>query len=173
MAKKKKIKMNLSVNSIENAIKEIEKYKQSLSVKTEQLIKELGKIGIERIESSMTNIEGDSSPEHTASVNVTSSGNRVRATIILQGEDIAFIEFGAGVHYNGAVGSGYGFGKKLGYTIGSYGKGQGANDSWVYFDEEQGHFRWSQGTKAAMPMYNASVDIREQLIGVARKVFGE
>lgn len=172
MAKKKKIKMNLSVSSVENAIKQIEEYKQSLDSKTRLLMEELGKIGIEKIESAMTNITGDSSPEHYAYVKLNSFGSYARATIILQGKDIAFIEFGAGINYNGAVGSGHGFGEKLGYTIGSYGKGQGANESWTYFDEEQGRFRTSKGTKAAMPMYTADEWIRKELIRIAKKVFG-
>lgn len=173
MAKKKKIKMNLSVASVENAIKEIDKYKQSLPYKAEQLMYELGKIGIKQIESSMARITGDSDPNHYAYVKLNSFGSYARATIILEGKDIAFIEFGAGITYNGAVGSGNGFGEKLGYTIGSYGKGQGANESWTYFDEEQGRFRKSKGTKAAMPMYNAHKEINAELIKVAKKVFGE
>lgn len=174
MGKKRKIKMNLSVSSVENAIKQIEEYKQSLILKTAQLLEELGKIGIETIETRMSNIQGDSNPNHYAFVKMNSFGSYSRATIFLQGSQILFIEFGSGVHYNGATGSSpHPKGQQMGYTIGSYGKGQGANDSWVYFNEDHGRFETSQGTKAAMPMYNAEVEIMRQVKQVAKKVFGE
>lgn len=170
---KKKIKMNLSVSSVENAIKQIEEYKRSLVLKTAQLLEELGKIGIRTINQRMSSIQGDSNPNHYAFVKMNSYGSYTRATIILQGRDILFIEFGSGIHYNGAVGSSpHPKGQQMGYTIGSYGKGQGANDSWVYFNEEHGRFETSQGTKAAMPMYNAEVEIRKAIKSVAKKVFG-
>lgn len=170
---KKKIKMNLSVSSVENAIKQIEEYKRSLVLKTAQLLDELGKIGIRTIDQKMSSIQGDSDPNHYAFVKMNSYGSFTRATIILQGRDVLFIEFGSGVHYNGAAGSSpHPKGQQMGYTIGSYGKGQGANDSWVYFNEEHGRFETSQGTKAAMPMYNAEVEIRKAIKNVAKKVFG-
>lgn len=170
---KKKIKMNLSVSSVENAIKQIEEYKRSLVLKTSQLLDELGKIGIRTIDQKMSSIQGDSDPNHYAFVKMNSYGSFTRATIILQGRDVLFIEFGSGVHYNGATGSSpHPKGQQMGYTIGSHGKGQGANDSWVYFNEEHGRFETSQGTKAAMPMYNAEVEIRKAIKSVAKKVFG-
>jgi len=170
---KKKIKMNLSVSSVENAIKQIEEYKRSLVLKTSQLLDELGKIGIRTIDQKMSSIQGDSDPNHYAFVKMNSYGSFTRATIILQGRDVLFIEFGSGVHYNGATGSSpHPKGQQMGYTIGSYGKGQGANDSWVYFNEEHGRFETSQGTKAAMPMYNAEVEICKAIKSVAKKVFG-
>lgn len=173
MGKKKTIKMNLSVSSVENAIKQIEEYKQSLIIKTRQIIEELGKIGIQTIDQRMANVQGDSNPNHYAFVKVNSFGAFSRATIILQGQDIAFIEFGSGIHYNGAAGSSpHQKGQQMGYTIGSYGKGQGKNDSWVYFNEEHGRYETSYGTKAAMPMYNAEVEIMKGVKSVAKKVFG-
>ena len=166
--------MNLSVSSVNNAIRQIEEYKQALVIKTEKLLDELGKVGIRTIDEKISNIVGDSNPDHYAYVKINSFGTYSRATIILQGQDILFIEFGAGIHYNGSVGSSPNpKGQEMGYTIGSYGKGHGAEDSWGYFNEEHGRFETSHGTKAAMPMYNADVEIRKALKSVAKKVFGE
>lgn len=171
--KKKVIKMDLSERSINAAIREIEEYKQTLLFKTRELLDELGRIGLKVINGSMTNVIGTSNPNHFAYVKVNASGNNMRATIILQGRDIMFIEYGAGIHYNGAVGTSPNpNGQKFGYTIGSYGKGRGAEDSWTYYDEEKGGFRRSHGTKAAMPMYNAETEIRKQVDAIAKKVFG-
>ena len=173
MAKKKKIQIDLSVASIESAIRQLDGYKKELLNKTDQLLYELGKEGIKVIDNSLTTVVGDSDPNHYAFAKVNAFGNHVILTLVVQGQDIAFLEFGAGIHYNGAVGqSPNPKGDKLGYTIGSYGLGQGANDSWVYYDEEQGRFRMSHGTKASMPMYNAEVEILAKLKSVAKRVFG-
>lgn len=174
MARRKKtIKVELSERSINAAIKELEEYKNSLMAKTRELIDELGRIGLKAIVTSMANAEGDSDTNIETQVEIKPVGNRIRATLYARGKHIMFLEYGAGIHYNGSVGqSPNPNGNKLGYTIGSYGKGHGAEDSWVYYSEEKGGFRTSQGTKAVMPMYNASTDIREQFVSVAKKVFG-
>lgn len=166
--------MNLSQSSINQVIKEIEVYKNSLATKTDQFLQELAKVGIREIEDSMSKVVGDSNPNHYAFVKINSFGNYSKATLVLQGRDVAFIEFGAGIHYNTAVGTSPNpLGQKMGFTIGSYGKGLGANDSWVYYSEEYGRFLKSLGTKAAMPMYNAEVEMRNKFLSVAKKVFGE
>lgn len=168
----KKISIDLSVSSIEEAIREIEEYKRSLVYKTAKFVERLADIGIPVIDANM-NTQGDSSPEHNTYVKIRSFGAYSEATLVLQGRDILFIEFGAGVHYNGEVGTSPNpKGEKMKMTIGSYGKGQGANDSWVYFSEEDGRFKTSHGTKASMPMYNAGVKIRQEVIQIAKEVFG-
>lgn len=173
MARKKVIKVELSERSISSAVKELEEYKNSLIVKTEELVSELAKIGIKTMASSLANAEGDSDTNIMPHVEIHLVGNRVRATLYARGKDIMFLEYGAGIHYNGSVGqSPNPNGNKFGYVIGSYGKGHGAEDSWVYYNEETGGFRTSQGTKAVMPMYNADDEIRKEFRNVAKKVFG-
>lgn len=168
----KKISIDLSVSSIEEAIREIEEYKNSLVYKAAKFVERLADIGIPVIDANMYT-EGDSNPEHNVYVRMRSFGAYSEAVLVLQGKDILFIEFGAGVHYNGAVGmSPHPKGQDMEYTIGSYGQGKGANDSWVYFSEDEGHFKTSHGTKASMPMYKAGVEIRRQVLQIAREVFG-
>jgi len=168
----KKISIDLSVSSIEEAIREIEEYKNSLVYKTAKFVERLADIGIPVIDANMYT-EGDSNPEHNVYVRMRSFGAYSEAVLVLQGKDILFIEFGAGVHYNGAVGmSPHPKGQDMEYTIGSYGQGKGANDSWVYFSEDEGRFKTSHGTKASMPMYKAGVEIRRQVLQIAREVFG-
>lgn len=82
-------------------------------------------------------------------------------TLRLQGEQAVFVEFGAGVHYNGAAGSSqHPYGVELGFTIGNYGLHQGRKDKWSYKDED-GTVHVTHGTPAAMPLYKAGVAIKQ------------
>ena len=93
------------------------------------------------------------------------------ATLIVSGKDLLFIEFGAGVHYNGAVGSSpHPLGASKGYTIGSYGKGNGSKDAWYYYSDT-GEVVKSHGTQATMPVYKAGVEMRQQMLKIAKEVF--
>lgn len=85
------------------------------------------------------------------SYNVTSSVTGNSGEVVLSGPDVAFLEFGTGVRYNGD-GSNYPLPRPSGIVnIGEYGLGQGANmEGWVY-----GH-KHTFGNPAAKPMYYAS-----------------
>lgn len=167
---RKKITISLTQESIQNAINQIEAYKNTLAEKTREFIERLAEVGISTIEENMVT-PGDSSPERNAYVRLNSYGTYAKADLVLQGRDILFIEFGAGIHYNGAVGSAaYPKAAELGYTIGSYGHGQGANDFWFYTDET-GASHQSFGTKASMPMYKADQKIIRQVRKIAKEVF--
>lgn len=172
---KRTIRFSLSTDSIENAIQQIRWYKEELRYKTSIFVQRLAEIGIIVIDShKFTEGDSDTSFEGVTSyVRLEEGSTSSKAILYLDGKDVAFVEFGAGVHYNGSVGSSPNpNGQKFGFTIGSYGKGQGANDSWVYYDEESGKFKTSHGTKAAMPMYYAHKYMCENFARVAKEVFG-
>lgn len=59
----------------------------------------------------------------------------------------------------------------MGYTIGSYGKGLGKNDYWVYYTDD-GRFLTSHGTEATMPVYKAGQEIIKRIREIAKEVFG-
>ena len=168
----KVIKMRLSTASIEAAIQELRAYKSELRLKCSIFVQRLAEVGIETIEAHKYS-RGDSDfNDLRTHVWLDESDTHVKATLVLSGKDVAFIEFGSGIHYNGAGGSSPSpFGQSLGMVIGSYGKGKGLENSWTYYDTEQGRFRISYGTEAAMPMYRADQQIREQFISIAKEVF--
>lgn len=45
-------------------------------------------------------------------------------------------------------------------------------DGWWYQKEEGGEWYHTYGTKACMPMYKASVEMRDKIVKIAREVFG-
>lgn len=169
---RKTLNIDLSVKSLDDAIRYLENYELNFNAKLKRFLERLGDIGIHEIDSRMAGITGDSDLEHYAYIKVNQYGEYAEATLVLQGKDIAFIEFGAGIHYNGSVGSAaYDWAAQHGYTIGSYGKGQGAKDYWFY-EDESGVSNMSQGTQAAKPLYSAEQKIKEQVRSIAKEVFG-
>lgn len=166
-----RINIELSQKSIQSAIKQIENCRDKLIRKNREFVKRLGEVGIPVIDSNIAVAAGDSDKAHDAYIKINSFGDYAQATLIVSGKDLLFIEFGAGVHYNGAVGSSpHPLGASKGYTIGSYGKGNGSKDAWYYY-ADTGEIVKSQGTQATMPVYKAGVEMRQQMLKIAKEVF--
>jgi len=128
-------------------------------------------VGIPAVDSRYGAGMGDSSSEHQCSFRASYTDDTVTGILTVQGKDVAFIEFGAGVYYNTYAGSSpHPKGEELGYTIGSYGQGQGRYDIWVYLDEN-GNRQVSYGTEATMPLYNALKEMTTQISRIFREVF--
>ena len=167
----KTIRMNLSAGSIQNAVKELQRYKQSLISKNDLFVQRLAEVGIPVINANIAAAQGDSDKNHNTYIKLNSFGSYSRAVLVVEGADLLMIEFGAGIHYNTPAGtSPHPKGQELGYTIGSYGKGHGAEDYW-YYQAESGETVRSYGTESTMPVYKASVEIRQKIRQIAKEVF--
>lgn len=169
---RKTIKMNISSRSIQSAIDELGRYKDDIKRKNEEFVRKLCEIGIPIIDQNISSAKGDSDKSHNTYIKMNSFGDYSKGTLVCEGRDLLFIEFGAGVHYNGSAGSSpHPKGQELGYTIGSYGKGHGKEDYWFYY-ADSGESVKSHGTEATMPVYKASVEIIQNIRKVAKEVFG-
>ena len=152
-------------------IDELKNYQKSLRSKNEIFIKRLCELGIPVIDQNILAAQGDSDKNHNIYIKINSFGDYAEAHLICEGIDLLFIEYGEGIHYNGAAGSSpHPNGEEFGYTIGSYGQGKGKNDSWVYVSDS-GEWVRSYGTEATMPMYKASVEIIQNIRKIAKEVF--
>lgn len=171
----KVISFSLSESSIQRAINELELFKLDL----EQKCDKLRRLVAERIrwtaESGFSSalvsdvVEGSSSTTNDVTVTVDEVGTT--SVVIANGSQAVFIEFGAGVHHNGEVGtSPHPWGAEMGYLIGTYGKGKGQYDVWSYYDS--GSKVYTMGTPAAMPMYNGLQDAIAVLQDLVMEVFG-
>lgn len=174
------ISMKLTKESIDKAVKQLQEYQKWVNKKTYKLVDELTKVGIPVIEDNIQKatytydgkIRSGSDTEHTTHVNISGNGNSIVANLIVNGEEIMFIEFGAGVYYNGSAGaSPHPKGSANGMVIGSYGKGHGVKKVWGYYDDN-GELILTHGVKATMPVYKAEMAIIEEYVNVARRVFG-
>lgn len=168
----KKINISLSKKSIQDAIKEIEAYKRQFIDRNELFVRRLAELGIPVIDQNIAVAQGDSDKNHNTYIKVNSFGSYSEAKLVVEGSDLLFIEFGSGIHYNGSAGtSPHPKGEEFGYTIGSYGKGQGSKDFWFYY-ADTGEAVMSHGAEATMPVYKASVEIIHNIRRIAREVFG-
>ncbi len=168
----KKISISLSQKSIQNAIKEIEVYKRQLIERNELFVRRLAELGIPIIDQNIAAAQGDSDKSHNTYIKINSFGSYSEARLVVDGKDLLFIEFGSGVHYNGSAGtSPHPKGEEFGYTIGSYGKGQGSKEFWFYY-ADTGEAVMSHGTESTMPVYRASQEIIRNIRRIAREVFG-
>lgn len=178
----KTISINLmSKKSINNSIQQLKNYRNRVNIKCEELVRRLSEIGISVIEENIDKagftvdgqgIESGANTEHYTYVKIHQYDSYTEAILTVEGEEILFIEFGAGVYYNGSTGSSpHPKGTKLGYKIGYYGAGYGKQKVWGYYDDS-GALVLTHGVKATMPVYKAWQEIYNDVLDVAKEVFG-
>lgn len=177
---KKILKADLSVSSINNLKKQLQDYQKDLIRKCELFVKKLAEAGIPVIDENMAKaaftvddkgIQSGANPEHNIQIKINSFGDYVRADLIVEGKELHYIEFGAGVYYNGEAGtSPHPKGEEFGYVIGSYGKGHGVQKIWGYYSDS-GELVLTHGVEATMPVYKASLEIADNVVKIAKQVF--
>jgi len=171
--------VNIQVTGISGIINRIERRKRTLEDKVKELIEKAAEYGYK-----------------SASVNfqtaIYAGTNDVRViepsweenTLILaaEGKAVAFIEFGTGVHYTEV----YPISVEGIAPRGTYGKGKGSNDSWVYVGDpgntwvegeiiatkKDGRYVVkTHGNPPARAMYNAGEIMKEKITELAKEVF--
>lgn len=89
-------------------------------------------------------------------------GNRV----IVSGQAVAFVEFGAGIYHNSGTNNPLSASVQFDTSIGSYGNGHGVNSYWFV-----AHNLISRGTPAYMPIQNAIEELKPMIPTMVRQVF--
>ena len=151
----------LDQGSINNAIKELNRYKAWVQAKENELRIRLSTMGatVASIQFSRAIYNGT----NNVTVRVDNTGSV--AVIYAAGEAVAFIEFGSGAKY----GYGHPEAAKFGTGPGTYPDSKGHwNDpkGWWF-----GHNEHSFGNPPAMAMYQAREQMVEQITQIARQVF--
>ena len=159
--------MTLSSKSIGKALRELKKYRDSLERRKDQLLEELAKIGVREASVRFTTAMYDGDNDSEVTLETIENGYR----IVAEGKAVAFIEFGAGVYHNPT--EPYPNPRPAGIVgIGEYGKGYGKRQAWGFRDDS-GELVITRGNPAAMPMWYASEEIRDSILKIARRVFGD
>lgn len=159
----KVINISLTVDSIDLAINEIERYDNWLQEKTEELARRLAELGAGEARITFANAEylGDNDVE--VDVVATDDGY----SIIASGTAVIFIEFGSGVEATHPQGNDFG------YTEGSWSasdKGRGLyaeNGRWWYDGVPL------TGQPPAMAMFKAAENLKDQLKRIAKEIFSQ
>jgi hypothetical protein len=137
------IKVDLSVQSIEDAIQKLDDLSKALDDLSRPVshLCLLAKAQTARVAySALSSFPGP----RTAFIYQNHSGNH--GEVVMEGPGVSFLEFGAGVHFNG-TGS-YPIKTPPGIVgIGEYGMGQGKQDMWKYGN------KWTHGNPSAKPLY--------------------
>lgn len=163
----KTIKTTLSTESLKAAIEELREYKRFVQRKTEALNERLANIALHEADERFSTAQYDGENDVRLVAEPTKNGWAITA----HGQAVCFIEFGAGVHYNGD-GSGYPLPKPDGIVgIGEYGHGWGKRDVWYFKTPDDDTVR-THGNPAAMPMFFATEAVRNAVYQVAKEVFG-
>lgn len=156
----KTIRISLTNESINNGIKELQRYKRWVLDKETELRTRLATLGatVASIEFSRAIYNGS----NDVAVRVDDTGSV--AVIYAEGESVAFIEFGSGIKY------GYGHPQ-----AGEHGMGPGTYPGKGHWDNEKGwwygHGQHSYGNPPAMAMYDAVQKMAAELTRIAREVF--
>lgn len=161
----KKISFSLSETEIRKALNELNRYKQWVKQKTDMLTERLAVLGAGEASIRFARAYYDGINDVSIEVSPIDNGWKVTAS----GEAVCFIEFGAGVYFNGT--EPYPVPRPPGVSgIGEYGQGKGKQNTWGYYNES-GELTLTHGTPAAMPMYHAGRAVEREVARIAREVF--
>lgn len=179
MSRHPPLKANLSVKSLQALKKQLLDYKAELNRKCEKFVKRLLESGIE-----VANAKVGESPLGkyvTLTTNISADKMGCKGILLAKGavkesegyapfSILLAIEFGAGIHYNPTPNP---KADEFGLGVGTFpGQIHAFEDTWFYWDEQSQEWRPTHGVKATMPMYEASLKIREEVVRIAKDVFG-
>lgn len=174
---KRVIRGNLSSKGVQSIIDQLQDYKKDLHRKTELLCQQLAEAGLIVAQTAVS--ESPLGKTITLRIQMESRADGCKAMLIAAGHTksndygtvntLLLVEFGAGVHYNPSDNPKAG---EMGYGVGTFPRQIHAfEDGWYYWGEDE-KWHYTHGTKATMPMYNASVAIRQQVVAIVKEVFG-
>lgn len=162
--------ISLDTNEINNLIEELNDYSSLLNDKVTIFLWRLASLGKKVIDSTYGDGWGDSSRDHKCEFQLDQDGNVSKMKILVSGEDILFVEFGAGIALN--KGNTHPKAAELGYGVGTYPNQTHAFDPNGWYYRKNGALYHSFGTEATMPVYKASLEIISQMEEIAKEVFG-
>lgn len=159
----KTITIQLSADSCDKAVKELQAYSKGVDPKLDEVCRRLADIGAQEAQARFS--RGDNG---NGGVVVTTERISNGYKIVANGHDVYFIEFGTGVN----AGVGYGDGMPVtsvpvypGSWSEHHAKQFSENGFWYYNGERL------EGTEAEMPMYYAGKAIRNNMKRVVSEVF--
>lgn len=171
------INFELSEESIDAAIRQINEYTDKVRSNTEELVKaaadrtsELCSIELTKHVETGETLESLQTDTKQSSKSVNSFSSRV-----ICGGAAVWLEFGTGVVANGVAPGDFVHPLPGVYFaingIGTYGKGHGADpNGWWYYDQ-YGHKRHTYGIPATMFMYRSLQTTRREIADIAKGVF--
>lgn len=169
--------MKVSIRGIDSVIRRINGTGGGITEKTKQLIEKLAKIGLNVASVKFSEAQYDGTNDVEVSVEWDGDNHCI---IHADGNAVAFIEFGTGVHYTES----HPDANRFGAIRGGFGYGLGKFDKWRYRgdpgthgdlqdDPTLPHFGWvvTYGNPPARAMYDAGKEIRNKIEETVKEVF--
>lgn len=167
----KTIKFKLSSDSIEQAIKELEQYQQSILKKTQQFVKELAEQGYFIANAKLQTVDKNGLEDFTLTpIEFNSDGITNKAIITLTGTETLFVEFGSGSFYqvNHPLAAQYGYGS------GTYpGQTHVPVPGYWFYKDKSNDKQFSRGNPSYAPMWTAAQAMKTKVNTTARKIFAK
>lgn len=172
-----RITMNLSVKSIQNAIKQIENYQTSLNRKAELLAKKLAERGVDVAKSYIVDMDAIFTGELKNSLRAEkkdSDKENFKFAVVADSKHAIFVEVGTGTvgaatPYPGKLPVMYAQGKHFVTLEHSFGKYPAGTYGWFY--ERDGKVYFTEGMPSRPFMYKTGLDLRKIVGEVAKEVF--
>ena len=176
---KKVFKSGLSVKELENLKNELKNYKSEIVKNTEIMVSMLLQSGLAVSQAKIS--ESPLGKYVTVTTNISDDKMGCKGILLAKGavkeQDgyapfsiLLAIEFGAGARFNPDPNP---LSAEMGYGVGTYPGQIHAFDpnGWYFWSEEKQQWIHSYGVKATMPMYNADMEIIQNVVKYAKEVF--
>ena len=176
---KKVFKSDLSVKGVEALKRQLLQYKDSLSIKCENLVSRLLQSGVAVSQTKIS--ESPLGKYVTVTTNISADKMGCKGILFAKGavkeqegyapfSILLAIEFGSGVHFNQTPNPL--ISSEFPYGVGTFpGQTHAYQDTWFYWDENTQEWKPTHGVKATMPMYNADMEIIQNVVKYAKEVF--
>ena len=176
-----KVDCVLSGKSFREAAKRIRQYRKDLPTLVEWFVEILAEKGYDVIESILEQHVETGQTIGSLTIKYSHRSGFYKARVVVASDAILFLEFGSGLT---------GLAAAQNPLAGEFNMGPGTYPStapkqqpplenwelpppgWHYIDDA-GHMRWSTGMAAAMPMYFGGKEMENELMNVAKEVFGD
>ena len=168
----------IRVTGIDAILRQLDNYVNSMQYKQHKVLQKLAEIGIDVATVRFGSAQYDGTNDVTVSQPIWDGDNKVLFSA--DGDTVAFIEFGTGVHYSEAHPKAVEFGA----VRGTYGYGLGRFDSWRYEGDPGTNGEVIQsgahagevlthGNPPARAMYEAGKEMRSRISEIIKEVYGK
>ena len=174
---KHKIALNpLSQSSIQNVIKALQSYRDSLTYKCQLLAEKLAEKGVEIARVQISDLDAVFTSELLQSVHSEYKGSVKGGgvwAVVADSEHAVFVEFGTGIigkanPYKGTLPEGVDWQYASGKTIRQLADGR---YGWFYKGKD-GNWYFTEGMPSRPFMYNTANELRSIIVSTAKEVFG-
>ena len=177
---RKTIKIDLfDGKSLQQAINQIEAYRDDLPRKCQEICRRLVEEGVKVADAAINSVPIGKTIILTTDINPSKMG--CQAIMKMTGRETRTedgrifytalaIEFGAGIRYNSTANP---KASEFGMGVGTFpGQTHAENPEGWYYLDSNGEWKHSYGVQASMPMYKASVEMRQKIDSIVKEVFG-